>query len=510
MDRMRVVLLDDEALIRKLIRMKMNIEELNLEIVGEFSNAIKALEALSELQPDILISDICMPDMDGISFSEQCMQRYPDVKVIIVTGYNDFEYARRSLKAGVYDYIMKPVQTEELNKTLEKAVNQILSERKVKEEQTKILQQRKQDLPLLRSTYLRSLLLEQERDTANETKLKEYGVDVELAEEYGMKAGVLVIKENILHPELIGKIKKEAESFFENDKEIYVVLDPWGRVVIICGGDTDSFEKCFHLLVEIIEKKWEVHVQFGYFEGQCGYEELKAVYLQALEDMHKRYDKQRIKKEEKIISREVNWEELFLCIKQGRTTEALEKLDMGIYQLKIHHQERRLTKMELAGVLRIFGEACDMLPLMETALAKLELCHCEKDGIQCVRNYVMNASMRYAMQIDKSKGKFMSEVIGYIENHLNDEDLSMNLLINKFSVSSSYLNRMFKRFAGMPYSEFVSDLRFWRMLKLLSDNYEMLDWEIGSAVGIKDAHYFCIWFKKMTGLSMTEYRKQQY
>ena len=113
MDNLKVIMLDDEVLIRKLIKMKMNAKDLNLEIVGEFSNASSALLSLNELKPDIIISDICMPEVDGISFSEQCTEILPNSKVIIVTGYNDFEYARRSLKAGVYVYLMKPIQADE-------------------------------------------------------------------------------------------------------------------------------------------------------------------------------------------------------------------------------------------------------------------------------------------------------------------------------------------------------------------------------------------------------------
>ena len=198
--------LDDEALIRKLIRMKLNVDELNLDIVGEFSNGAMALKALPELKPDILISDICMPEMDGISFSEQCIRRFPEVKVIIVTGYNDFDYARRSLKAGVFDYIMKPVQTEELNRTLEKAIEQIQREKQMKEKQNRILEQRKKDLPLLRSTFLRNLLMEQQTASYCNEKLKEYGIDIDSAEKYGIKLGVLVILEDILNSDIIGYV----------------------------------------------------------------------------------------------------------------------------------------------------------------------------------------------------------------------------------------------------------------------------------------------------------------
>lgn len=150
MDCLKVILIDDEMLIRKLIRIKMDTEKLGVEIVGEFSEANSALAVLEQLRPDIVISDICMPELDGISFSEACIRILPGVKIIIITGYDEFEYARRGLKAGVFDYLLKPVQTEELNHTLEQAVKAIHSEKTAEENRKKLLKDFREHLPVLR------------------------------------------------------------------------------------------------------------------------------------------------------------------------------------------------------------------------------------------------------------------------------------------------------------------------------------------------------------------------
>jgi YesN/AraC family two-component response regulator len=114
----KAMIVDDETLIRTMIRMKIDKEKLDIEVVGEFGDSASALEGASTLKPDIIISDICMPGEDGISFSEKCREILPGCRVIIVTGYNDFEYARRSIRAGVFDYLMKPATEQELGQIM--------------------------------------------------------------------------------------------------------------------------------------------------------------------------------------------------------------------------------------------------------------------------------------------------------------------------------------------------------------------------------------------------------
>lgn len=191
MSRLKVIIVDDETLIRKLIRMKLDAERLDLEIVGEFADAKSALLQLSVLEPDIILSDICMPEVDGISFSEQCRERLSGVKIIIITGYNDFEYARRSLKAGVCDYLMKPVQTEELNAALESVSREIRKEREQREERREILEERNANRALLLEAYLKQLLICAVSEENTERNLQNYGVDTAEYKKFGLRAGVL-------------------------------------------------------------------------------------------------------------------------------------------------------------------------------------------------------------------------------------------------------------------------------------------------------------------------------
>jgi YesN/AraC family two-component response regulator len=129
--RLKVIVVDDEYLIRNLIRIRIDWEKNGLEIVGEAKDAKEAMTLLDIHKPDIVFTDICMPDKNGIEFSRMAFKKYPAIKIVIITGYDEFEYARESIKLGISDYILKPIRAQELLKTIEKLKKSIDRERTV-------------------------------------------------------------------------------------------------------------------------------------------------------------------------------------------------------------------------------------------------------------------------------------------------------------------------------------------------------------------------------------------
>ncbi|MGB8453126.1 MAG: response regulator [Anaerocolumna sp.] len=129
---LKVIIVDDEVLIRNLIKMKVDWEELGMEVIAEYSSSQEALESVEEKKPDIILSDICMPLMNGIELAKKCKLRIPDVKVVIITGYDEFEFALDSIKIGVSDYILKPIKTTVLMNALKKVKGKILKEQNFK------------------------------------------------------------------------------------------------------------------------------------------------------------------------------------------------------------------------------------------------------------------------------------------------------------------------------------------------------------------------------------------
>ncbi len=130
----KVMIIDDERAIRNLLKITIQNQELELEITGEASSGIEAINTIDSVKPDIAFVDIRMPFMDGIEFSKLAITRYPKLKIIILTAYDDFEYARSCIGIGISAYLLKPISRTEIRDTLLKVIEQLQSECPVEDE----------------------------------------------------------------------------------------------------------------------------------------------------------------------------------------------------------------------------------------------------------------------------------------------------------------------------------------------------------------------------------------
>ncbi|WP_341878194.1 response regulator transcription factor [Defluviitalea saccharophila] len=136
----KVMIIDDEKSLRNLLKNAIQWGELGLEIAGEAASGIEAINIIDEIKPDIAFVDIKMPFMDGIEFSKLAIQRYPDLKIVILTAFSDFEYARECIGIGVCEYLLKPIVRADIKATLEKIIKKLDAEQPKKEDKEVIIQ----------------------------------------------------------------------------------------------------------------------------------------------------------------------------------------------------------------------------------------------------------------------------------------------------------------------------------------------------------------------------------
>lgn len=126
----RVMIIDDEKPIRNLMKNILKREDLRIEVVGEAESGIEAINIMDEVLPDIAFVDIKMPFMDGIEFSKLAASRYPDLKIIILTAFGDFEYARQCIGIGVCEYLLKPIVRTDIREVLLKIIRELDKKKK--------------------------------------------------------------------------------------------------------------------------------------------------------------------------------------------------------------------------------------------------------------------------------------------------------------------------------------------------------------------------------------------
>lgn len=136
----KVMIIDDEKSLRNLLKHAIQWGELGLEIAGEAASGIEAINIIDDIKPDIAFVDIKMPFMDGIEFSKLAIQRYPDLKIIILTAFSDFEYARECIGIGVCEYLLKPIVRADIKETLEKIIKKLDAKQPKKEENEVVVQ----------------------------------------------------------------------------------------------------------------------------------------------------------------------------------------------------------------------------------------------------------------------------------------------------------------------------------------------------------------------------------
>ncbi len=119
----KVLIVDDEKYVRMGIKNDTDWTLIGCEVVGEAANGLEALEIAESVRPDLVVSDIRMPKMDGIELAARLVERYPDVKIIFLTAYNEFEYARQAIRIGVSDYLLKPFEDGELEASIQRLLH---------------------------------------------------------------------------------------------------------------------------------------------------------------------------------------------------------------------------------------------------------------------------------------------------------------------------------------------------------------------------------------------------
>ena len=163
MERYKVILVDDEAEVIDMIEKKIHWNDLGFEVAGSATNGVKALELVEKLQPDVVLTDIKMPYMDGLELSRRLNREYPNIYIMLCTGFDEFEYAKEAVHLEIKEYMLKPVNATELSESLTNLKHTLDREREEKLNVKKLNDYFQEVLPKLQSNFFISLIGRYER-----------------------------------------------------------------------------------------------------------------------------------------------------------------------------------------------------------------------------------------------------------------------------------------------------------------------------------------------------------
>lgn len=282
----RIILVDDEEEIRKGIARRIDWQSLGFELIGDAENGEDALEKIEQLEPDVVMTDIRMPYMDGLTLCTRIRQKYPSMKILLFSGYDDFEYAKQAIKLNVSEYILKPVNMEELSEILTRVRRKLDEEIEQRRNIDLLRESYRQSIPILREVFFNDMVRGNVETATIEERLKEYGVDLLNARKW-IAAIVEVEGDEYQRRELNAiSVRRLLEDILQNYVRFSVFNSAAGIAMIAAIDEENSQTRLIDLLGEICreaDRLLDVTVTIGVGHSCESLDQICEAYRSAVE-----------------------------------------------------------------------------------------------------------------------------------------------------------------------------------------------------------------------------------
>ena len=533
----KVFLVEDEIVVREGIKNNIHWEEEGFRIVGDESDGEVAYPIILNEMPDILITDIKMPFMDGLELSKLLKKEMPQLKIIIISGYSDFGYAQQAIDIGITEYILKPVTSSKLMAAVKNAATIIEKERKEKQliEQYQILFDQKQGEKrkdffdsLVRGKLTLSQIISQEKELGINMVASVFCVllfQLKVQEDMCEYSNALVQCENNMK-----EVLKEYSDFIVFERG----LDGWAFILL--GEREEQMEPLITNLCNLLTQISGEKVQ--YFGGigrvihrvrdiqQSFLDANRAFSLRYFEPWNQFISYSDVATMQGQVGNRVNVGELGLekldrsllqeFIKRGTIQDVDEFVDRYFEGLDANAMNSTIVRQYImmdgySAIMKFLKELNYPRETMEESLIDLhdmneqltsrEDC-CKfyktllKDAI-VLRN--KNSQQRYSGLIEKAKK--------YIQKNYAMSDLTIDMVASEVNLSPNYFSSLFNQETGVTLIEYLTNIRMDKAKDYLRCSNKKIT-EIGYLVGYLDSHYFSYIFKKTQNSTPSEYRMQ--
>lgn len=531
----KVLFVDDEILIREAVSENTPWSEAGFSLIGTAENGREAIRLMEQECPDVLLTDIRMPIMDGLELAAYVQEHFPDTKVMIISGHDEFEYAKRALKYGVSEYILKPITSQELCEELLKIKGKLDSVNNERENVKKIQRAYHDNLPMLRDLFLNKVIEGNGSRSDLSGQLAHFSIRL-----YGEYQSVcMVVKEDSsefyakyqdLNKDLIDfAIYNISHEIAEEYVQIHCFRNMNDHTVFVCSAGSEK--ELQELITEYGERiimemkkcmKTKVSILVGEtvtkpFDWQQSYENAKQAeeFRFLLEDCSFIYGKDFVMKTEYSGMKTAAWNErLVLLIKTNQQEELKEAVEELFLEFREKLFERKVIFIHIQNIVLTV-----LITLEESEMDLGGNFEKESSFISRLSEYehlheIKEEFLKYCLALAKGivgKRESVNQkqavlALDYIEKNYMNAGMSLNTVCEYLSVSTSYFSTIFKAYTGETFIETLTRVRMEKAKKLL-ETTSLKNYEVALEVGYSDPHYFSSIFKKQTGKTPGEYAK---
>ncbi len=512
---MRIVIVEDEIRIREGIIKLIQKVSAEHEIVGEADNGIDGLRLVNETKPDLIITDIKMPDMDGLEMLEMLKEKYASVKTVVLSAYSEFSYAQKAIKLGVSEYLLKPISVGSLTQALQNIEIQMVQEGNYKKDRLEILQSLE--------TIFHSILL------------GGMSVDKELVDFLTRSYQLTADTEFIFIPVYLGnsydqnydKVSKELHGVFKKKKGLeYRLLEiPQNKIlllIIYAFTDEHDLERWFqHTVLDQLRRENICQACFGWTVFR-GISRMKSSLYTLLQNM----DWNIVLGDDVIISYPKVTQILTiplsypldiesqmrvaLCAMDSKKTEEAMRNFCQYFRSGSIYSPKEIKESYVRFLWSIMNVAKEINFNQYKAIQQHEF-------LQNVMSATTNAELELALHelilllteglIRDSSANLTVQRTKSMVHEFYDQGITLDEIAMKLNITPEYLGTQFHKEVGINFSTYIRDYRIKKAKELIIGTQLKL-YEVANKVGYSDSKYFSQVFKECTGQLPTEYRKR--
>lgn len=521
------LIVDDEPLMRMGIQKAIDWNSYGIGEINTAPNGRIALQMVEERQPDLLLTDVRMPGLDGLELSRIVKERWPAIKVVIISGYDEFSYAKKSIACGVTDYLLKPIDSKTLGQTIDKVTQEIVDERgKIrKQDHTSHLLQ--QSVGIARQKVLKELLFGE----VGEKDLKRYEHVLGLHDSIRGSNAIAMVRINaykekstwfrdggLLHFAVQNILEELLRT--EGSGEL-VDLRP-GSLVLVLRQDESDFSSMEDFVMKAqaaVLDYIRVPTTWGLGSIASGIQGLRQSYRDADRALKLRWlspaKRVLIFNQEttgKTFSGNDTIHTIAQALQLGSTKPLLDELE----KLKTRFGKDCLFDPESIEAFYLkLAESLELLQkersrenqtdLREQVREVLYLSDTLNDAVSSLEALFHEFVQNLHQHLPKPYSKVIRDVIEFLNQHYG-EDISLADAANRVFLNRSYLSYLFVQETGSNFSDFLAVLRLEKAKELLAAG-GLKNYQVAEAVGYKDFRHFGQMFKKHTGMTPGDFRK---